>query len=70
MTAICFKTPKIPPVRAAPVANVNTEAATRDEARRLRGQRGVLDNIFTSALGDTGFGRNVQKLAKLGGASA
>lgn len=64
---MCFKTPKIPPVRPAPV-RADTGPSVEQQRKRLNEQSGVTGNIFTSALGDSEYGKNVQKLAKLGAA--
>lgn len=62
---MCFKTPKAPPVENRPTRDVAV-GATADMARKLREQSGVDNNIFTSALGDSTYGQNVKKMAKLG----
>lgn len=67
---MCFKmkVPKIPDVRPAPT-RTDVQSTVGDERKRLAESRGVLDNIFTSSLGDTGYGANAQKLARLGAAA-
>lgn len=67
---MCFKTPKIPPVQKAPTREDATKKAAVEERRVATEQQGVVGNIFTSALGDTSFGQNAQKLATLGGSAA
>lgn len=63
---MCFKTPKPPAVQTPPRRD-ETASAVADTRRRTREQQGVYGNIFTSVLGDTGYGQNAQKLARLGG---
>lgn len=67
---MCFKvkTPKIPPPQPAP-RREDVQGTVDKERRRLASSQGVLSNIFTSSLGDTGYGQNAQKLAKLGAAA-
>ena len=55
---MCLKGPNIPkpkPVQKAPDRSALDMEATR---KRLDSQQGVYGNIFTSALGDTGYGKN------------
>lgn len=63
---MCFKTPKPPAVRAAPQKDVNA-SLVQDSIRRASMQQGVYGNISTSPLGDSEYGSNARKLAKLGG---
>lgn len=63
---MCFKTPKIDKPAAIQPAPDRTSVDTEAQRRRLTTQGGVANNIFTSALGDTAFGKNASKLATLG----
>lgn len=61
---MCMKTPKAPkptPPRPAPQRD-EQRAATQDARRRTRDQSGMYGNVFTSALGDVGYGQNVAAL--------
>jgi hypothetical protein len=63
---MCLKSPKVPkpdPVQPAPQKR---DVDTGTERRKIAGRQGVFGNIFTSALGDTTYGQNTQKLATLG----
>lgn len=63
---MCFKTPAIPkptPVQPAPS---RSDVDTGVQRRKLAAAGGVTSNIFTSALGDTNYGKNAMKLATLG----
>ena len=62
---MCFKTPKAPAVTPTPQrADVQGEVtATR---KKTAEQSGIFSNILTSPLGDSDYGKNAQKLAKLG----
>ncbi len=66
---MCLKTkvPKAPAVQPAPDRST---VDTGKERRKIAERQGVFGNIFTSALGDTGYGKNAQKVATLGGAAA
>lgn len=55
---MCIKTPKAPPVQPAPRKDMNA-SIVQDNRRRAAEQQGVYGNIFTSALGDIGYGANV-----------
>lgn len=63
---MCFKTPKPPPVKQAPQRDTNA-SLVQDNVRRVSEQQGIYANISTSPLGDSTYGENAQKLAKLGG---
>jgi len=63
---MCFKTPKPPAVRPAPQKDVNA-SLVQDNIKRVSEQQGIYANISTSPLGDSTYGENAQKLAKLGG---
>lgn len=69
---MCFKvkTPDPKPVPVLPTREDETKKATRETAARAAKQQGVFGNIFTSALGDSGYGDNAVKVAKLGGERA
>ena len=59
---MCFgaKAPKTPD--ATPRPKTNETASTAQAARAASSeQRGVFANIFTSTLGDTGYGGNINK---------
>lgn len=63
---MCLKSPKIdkpPPVQPAPQRK---DVDTGSERRKIASRQGVFGNIMTSPLGDTGYGKNAQKLATLG----
>jgi hypothetical protein len=63
---MCLKSPKVPkpdPVQPAPQKR---DVDTGTERRKIAGRQGVFGNIFTSALGDSGYGASTQKLATLG----
>lgn len=62
---MCFKVPTAPAVEKRPTRD-SASGAVADAARRLNERGGVTNNIFTSALGDSDYGQNVRKLAKLG----
>lgn len=55
-------------VSSAPVRNSGASFARAANATALR-SRGVQDTIFTSALGDTGYGSSVRKPTFLGSTS-
>ena len=62
---MCTKTPKAPPVQNPPSRD-SAAGAVQDQARKLRQQAGIENNIFTTPLGDTNYNKNTFKLAKLG----
>lgn len=66
---MCFKTkvPDPPPVQPAPTRDSAADAGL-NQRKRLQRQGGVMNNIFTSTLGDTNYGANAvnRKLATLG----
>ena len=67
---MCFgpfapRVPASPPLPSAPRRDAN--AALVQSARlRARSARGVDDNIFTTALGDTNYGKSVRRAVLLG----
>ena len=63
---MCFKTPKMTPVQALPDRS-SVQSDVGNQRRRLAQQNGVSGSVFTSALGDPSYGRNVEDLARLGG---
>jgi hypothetical protein len=64
---MCYKAPKAPAVQPAPTRG-DVQGDVTAQRVKLANQSGVTGNIFTSALGDTGYGRNVQsQLATIGG---
>lgn len=65
---MCLKTPKIDKPTAVQPAPDRSTVDTSNAKRRLASQQGAFGNIFTSALGDTGYGTNANKpkLATLG----
>lgn len=65
---MCFKAPKAPAVAPAPTrADVQGEVTA--QRLKLKDQQGAFGNIFTSALGDSNYGKDAVKLAKLGAAA-
>lgn len=64
---MCFpKTPAVPAKPTPPKSDENS-ALVQEARRRARDARGSSGNIFTSALGDSGFGASVVRGAtKLG----
>jgi len=66
---MCFSssTPKPPKVQPAPQRGDATINATQKARLRVGTQQGDYGNIFTSTLGDTGYGQNAVKQVKLGG---
>ena len=58
---MCFKTAKAPPAPPVqPAPNTDTTAAAQaDQRRRLKTQPSTYGSIFTSVLGDAGYGGNV-----------
>lgn len=59
---MCFKSsaPKAPVVQPAPKAD-DVRPKVVDERKRVTDQNGVMGNIFTSVLGDSGYGKNAVK---------
>lgn len=57
---MCFKTPKAPAVQPAPT-RADVQGDVTAQRRKLIDQSGVTGNIFTSALGDVGYGKNVRE---------
>lgn len=60
---MCIKTPKAPPVQGAPQRDSNAQIA-QDNRRRMAEQPGVYGNLFSGALGDTGYGSNVARYGR------
>lgn len=65
---MCFKAPKAPAVAPAP-QRADVQGDVTAERLKLKSQQGTFSNIFTSALGDSNYGKDAVKLAKLGAAS-
>ena len=63
---MCFKTktPTPPPVKEAPQKDVEGAAAS-EARRRAAAQQGVYENIATSPLGDSNYGKRAGGLAQL-----
>lgn len=59
--------PQSTPVPVPATEGVQTN--TREAKERKRRARGVSDTIFSSVLGDSGFGDSVVSASKLGGTS-
>jgi hypothetical protein len=61
---MCFKSsaPKAPAVQPAP-AKDDVRPKVIDERRRVSEQQGAMGSIFTSVLGDSGYGKNAVKPA-------
>lgn len=66
---MCFKTPKAPAVTPAPT-RADVQGDVTDQRKKVANQQGAFGNIFTSALGDVGYGKAAQPLAALGGSRA
>lgn len=68
---MCFKQTKVdvPPVTNPPSRADQKKKAVGDIRRRGKDQTGVMGNIFTSALGDAGYGTNAAKKVQLGTAA-
>lgn len=68
---MCFSTsvPKPPPLPPTPQRDEKASLVQDTRLRALRA-RGVQNNIFTSALGDPGFGKNVNRATLLGQTAA
>lgn len=64
---MCFKAPKAPAVAPAP-QRADVQGEVTAQRKKLGEQQGAFGNIFTSALGDVGYGKAAQPLAKLGAA--
>lgn len=62
---MCFKTPKIDPKPIPPKRDDETKMI-RDARLRTARAQGSSANIFTSALGDSGFGSSIQGATRLG----
>nr|WP_306267643.1 hypothetical protein [Pararhizobium sp. IMCC3301] len=60
--------PKIATPKPLPTPPKRDEDATllQDARRRARNARGAAGSVFTSALGDAGFGRSVSRATLLG----
>lgn len=59
---MCFSTPKVPEVSASP----RREGVGVDPRMRAANASGLYGNIFTSALGDSGYGKSVKSKAVIG----
>lgn len=64
---MCFSVPKPPEVQPTPRRDESASLATEARMRALSAQ-GARANIFTSALGDSGFGGSVNPSALKGAA--
>lgn len=62
---MCFSVPKTPPIPPTPRRDENSSLAMEARMRAASAQ-GVKANIFTSPLGDSGFGSNVKGATLLG----
>jgi len=62
---MCFSMPKTPPIPPTPKRDEGAALAQEARARAASAQ-GVKANIFTSPLGDSGFGGNVKGATLLG----
>lgn len=62
---MCLSTPKVEPKPQPPARDENA-SLVQESRRRARAARGSASNIFTSALGDAGFGANIRGATKLG----
>ncbi len=60
---MCFKSPKTPPLpQQQPAPSTNENSALMQEARKkANAAQGIFSNIFTSALGDTGFDKSTSR---------
>ena len=66
---MCFKSaPPAPAVAPAPT-RADVQGDVTAQRLKLKSQQGAVGNIFTSALGDIGYGKNAAPLAKLGAAA-
>lgn len=65
---MCFKAPKAAAVAPAPT-RADVQGDVTAERIKLKDQQGTTGNIFTSALGDSSYGKSAIKLAKLGAAA-
>jgi len=67
---MCFSI-KAPKIDTKPTPAPKPQDATKQAAGKVRQataeQTGVTGNIFTTSLGDVGYGQNAQKAVKLGG---
>lgn len=54
--------PPPPPATRPPPQRDEQAAQTAAARRRVRDQAGMYGNVFTSALGDSGYGQNVATL--------
>ncbi len=65
---MCMSKPKIAKPKPLPTAPKRDEDATllQDARRRARNARGAAGSVFTSALGDAGYGQSVSRATLLG----
>lgn len=65
---MCMSKPKIATPKPLPTAPQRDEEAslTQDARKRARNAKGAAGSVFTSALGDSNFGENVNKATLLG----
>jgi hypothetical protein len=61
---MCFKTPKAPAVQSRPQRDEKA-SLVQDNRRRTAEQGGVFSSIFTSALGDSEYGKSGNQVATL-----
>lgn len=66
---MCFKAPKAPAVAPAP-SRADVQGDVTQQRLKIKDQQGSFGNIFTSALGDSNYGKSAQKLATLGSVAA
>tara|TARA_R100001086_G_C11815485_1_gene252743 strand:- start:490 stop:720 length:231 start_codon:yes stop_codon:yes gene_type:complete len=68
---MCFsvQTPKAPDPAPAPVRADASNKAQQDTRRVTAERQGIYGNIFSSILGDAGYGSSAKKLVNLGGTS-
>jgi hypothetical protein len=61
---MCYKTPKAPAAQPAPQRK-DVQGDVTAQRKRLADQSGITGNIFTSALGDVGYGKSAVAQNKL-----
>lgn len=62
---MCLSAPSLPPTPATPARDETASLAQETRKKALSAQ-GVRSNIFTTALGDSGFSTNVKGATLLG----
>lgn len=67
---MCFKAPAARPVPQRPTREAINNDAARETARLSRDRQGQYGNIFTSMLGDAGYGASARKPVKLGNSAS